>query len=33
MAAYDQYLSGSLQDYEVTDEDVRRNISQLEKVL
>ena len=33
MAAYDQYLSGSLQDYEVTDEDVQRNISQLEKVL
>ena len=33
MAAYDQYLSGSLQDYVVTDEDVRRNISQLEKVL
>ena len=33
MAAYDQYLSGSLQDYVVTDEDVQRNISQLEKVL
>ncbi len=33
MAAYDQYLSGSLLDYEVTDEDVQRNISQLEKVI
>ena len=33
MAAYDQYLSGSLLDYEVTDEEVQRNISQLEKVL
>ena len=33
MAAYDQYLSGSLLDYEVTDEDVQRNIAQLEKVL
>ena len=33
MAAYDQYLSGSLPDYEVTDEDVQRNIAQLEKVL
>ncbi|MBQ7182325.1 MAG: TrpB-like pyridoxal phosphate-dependent enzyme [Bacteroidaceae bacterium] len=33
MAAYDQYLSGSLLDYEVTDEEVQRNIAQLEKVL
>ena len=33
MAAYDQYLSGSLQDYVVTDEDVQRNISQREKVV
>ena len=33
MAAYDQYLSGSLLDYEVTEEDVQCNISQLEKVL
>ena len=33
MTAYDQYLSGSLQDFEVTDEDVSRNISQLEKIL
>ena len=33
MAAYDQYLAGSLQNYEVSDEDVQRNISQLEKVI
>ena len=33
MSAYDQYLSGSLQNYVVSDEDVQRNISQLEKVI
>ena len=33
MAAYDQYLAGSLQNYEVSDEDVQRNISQIEKVI
>ncbi|MCH5178876.1 MAG: TrpB-like pyridoxal phosphate-dependent enzyme [Prevotellaceae bacterium] len=33
MAAYDQYLSGSLQDYEVTDEEVTRNIAELEKII
>lgn len=33
MTAYDQYLSGSLQNYEVTDEDVAKNISELEKVI
>lgn len=33
MSAYDQYLSGSLQDYEVTDEDVAKNIAELEKVI
>ena len=33
MAAYDQFLSGSLQDYEVTDEDVAKNIAELEKVI
>lgn len=32
MAAYDQYLSGNLQDYVVTDEDVQRGISQLDKL-
>ena len=33
MSAYDQYLSGNLQNYEVTDEDVARNIAKLEKVI
>lgn len=33
MTAYDQYLSGSLQNYEVSDEDVQKNISKLEKVI
>ncbi len=33
MSAYDQYLSGSLQNYVVTDEDVKKNIDQLEKVI
>ena len=33
MSAYDQYLSGNLQNYEVTDEDVSANISKLEKVI
>ena len=33
MSAYDQYLSGNLQNYEVTDEQVAANIAQLEKVI
>lgn len=33
MSAYDMYLSGSLQDYEVTDEDVSKNIAELEKII
>ena len=33
MSAYDQYLAGSLQDFEVTDEDVARNIDKLEKII
>ncbi|MCH5311845.1 MAG: TrpB-like pyridoxal phosphate-dependent enzyme [Prevotella sp.] len=33
MTAYDQYLSGSLHDYEVTDADVARNLAELEKVI
>ncbi len=33
MTAYDQYLSGSLQDFEITDEDVSKNIAELEKVI
>ena len=33
MSAYDQFLSGNLQNYEVTDEDVAQNIAQLEKVI
>ncbi len=33
MSAYDQYLSGSIQDFEVNEEDVKRNIDALEKIL
>jgi tryptophan synthase beta chain len=33
MTAYDQFLAGSLQDYEVTDEEVAKNIAQLEKII
>lgn len=33
MAAYDQYLSGSLTDYEVTEEEIAKNVEQLEKII
>ena len=33
MSAYDQYLSGNLQNYEVTDEQVSANLAQLEKII
>ncbi len=33
MSAYDQYLAGNLQNYEVTDELVAENIAKLEKVI
>ena len=33
MTAYDQYFAGNLTNYEVTDEDVQKNIAQLEKVI
>lgn len=33
MSAYNQYLSGSLFDVDVTDEEIARNISELEKIL
>ena len=33
MSAYDQYFSGGLQNYEVTDEQVAENIAKLEKVI
>ena len=33
MTAYDQFLSGNLQNYEVTDEQVAENIAKLEKVI
>ena len=33
MRAYDQYLAGNLQNYEVTDEQVAANIAQLEKII
>ncbi len=33
MTAYDQYLSGNLSNYIVTDEDVAKNVAQLEKII
>ena len=33
MSAYDQYLSGNLQNYEITDEMVAENIAKLEKII
>lgn len=33
MAAYDQYLSGSLIDFEISDEDVRKNLDCIEKIV
>lgn len=33
MSAYDQYLAGSLQDYDLSDEEINRNISELEKII
>ena len=33
MTAYDQYLSGNLQNYEVTDELVKENLAKLEKII
>ena len=33
MSAYDQYLSGDLRNYEITEEQVAENISKLEKII
>ena len=33
MAAYDSYIAGDLSNYEVSDEEVARNISTLEKLI
>ena len=33
MAAYDLYIGGDMQNYEVTDEDVKRNLSELEQII
>ena len=33
MTAYDQYFSGSLQNYEVSEDDVQKNIAKLEKIV
>ena len=33
MTAYAQYIAGNLQNYELTDEDVQKNISELEKII
>lgn len=33
MTAYDQYISNDLRNYEVTDEEVARNVEQLEKII
>jgi tryptophan synthase beta chain len=33
MSSYDQYLSGNLQNYEVTDEEIARSLGQLDKII
>jgi tryptophan synthase beta chain len=33
MAAYDQYLAGDLVNYSLTDDDIAKNISELEKIV
>lgn len=33
MAAYDLYIGGDLQNYEVTDEEVKKNLSELEQII
>lgn len=33
MAAYDSYISGDLTNYEVSDEDIARNVASLEKII
>lgn len=33
MSAYDQYFSGSLTNYEVTDEEVQKNVAKLEQII
>ena len=33
MAAYDLYIGGDMQNYEVTDEDVKRNLNELEQII
>ena len=33
MAAYDQYLAGDLPNYEVTDEEVAKNLSEIEQII
>lgn len=33
MASYDQYLSGKLQNYEVSDEEIAKSVGQLEKLI
>ncbi len=33
MAAYDLYIGGDMQNYEVTDKDVKRNLSELEQII
>lgn len=33
MSAYDQYLAGSLQDYNLSNEEINKNIAELEKII
>lgn len=33
MTAYDQYFSGSLQNFQVSDEEVKRNVAELEQII
>jgi tryptophan synthase beta chain len=33
MPSYEQFISGDLQNYTVTDEEIEKNVSQLEKII
>jgi tryptophan synthase beta chain len=33
MPSYEQFISGDLQNYKVTDEEIEKNVSQLEKII
>ena len=33
MPSYEQYISGELQNYRISDEDIERNVSELEQII